>query len=266
MAAFDSITPSPVTESEWTVPAHVWLAEAGPVPPTPILRANEQSGEDQQSVDRQAQRLFKLSLSAGTIDSVESLNLDLRESAIPDLQGLSRFGALKSLWLEGDGVADYDLAHMPALPHLEELLLSNNPDITDEGVKHLESFHGLKTLSLIETNVSDEVFKSIAGFQSLESLSIGGRNLTGEGLSELTALPHLTSLSLSGNSISADGLAALKDLPALTELYLGFANVGDETLEHLKSLTKLRTLQVPMSMSDEAVAELKKALPDCDIY
>jgi hypothetical protein len=61
-------------------------------------------------------------------------------------------------------------------------------------------------------------------------------------------------------------LAILQDLPHLQFLYLGKCKVTNAGLEHLKPLIHLQVLGIAATeISDTAVSELQKALPNCEI-
>jgi hypothetical protein len=263
MSIFEGMSHDVVGREAFSGSDNVWLidlldkrvrvAETKPAKGTPF------------SEESQARRLFEAGHNAGSVATTTFLDLDGNEDAAFNLGGLKQFGQLKQLWLEQCGLVDSNLKQIASVANLEELMLTSNPDITNAGVRELESLHSLTRLSLDGTSLSDEGLKSIAKLTNLEELNLGGPNFTGAGLADLATLTHLEKLGLSGD-ITDESLARLKDLPALKELYLGFANISDAAVEHLKGLTNLQRLQLPPGISDEKVEELQKALPNCEIY
>jgi len=58
----------------------------------------------------------------------------------------------------------------------------------------------------------------------------------------------------------------IKELTNLKSLNLSQTKVADEGLEHLQGLAKLQTLYLRSTqVTDAGIAELKKALPKCQI-
>ena len=61
-------------------------------------------------------------------------------------------------------------------------------------------------------------------------------------------------------------LLALKDLPDIRALDLSQVPVNDSDLEHVTPLKELRQLDLTSTkVTDEGVAKLQKALPNCKI-
>jgi Leucine-rich repeat (LRR) protein len=117
------------------------------------------------------------------------------------------------------------------------------------------------------------------------------------GLSHLTNLPQLRELFFNTCPINDSDLASLKSIATLRRLTLleeakqanpnrfserGFQEIGqlksldflwlvrlkvsDAAARHLKGLTNLKMLQLSRcQVSDQAVAELREALPNCEI-
>jgi len=97
-------------------------------------------------------------------------------------------------------------------------------------------------------------------------LNAAGSKATDVGARNLSGLTGLTWLSLEGTDVSDAGLVHLEGLTNLTTLILNGTPVGDAGLERLKGLTKLTSLGlIETKVTAQSVADLKKALPNCDI-
>lgn len=117
------------------------------------------------------------------------------------------------------------------------------------------------SLVLMEMGLSDGDISGIGRLSSLESLSLSDNRLSS--LNSLSSLSNLTFLQVSGNSIS--DLSPLKGMSKLKNLYIDGNPVTD--LSPLYSLTSLRTLSMKnIEVTDEQLAALQEALPNCNIY
>jgi hypothetical protein len=68
------------------------------------------------------------------------------------------------------------------------------------------------------------------------------------------------------NRFSESGFQELGQLKSLEFLWFVRLNVSDGAARHLKGLTDLKTLRFSLChISDQAVAELREALPNCEI-
>jgi len=87
------------------------------------------------------------------------------------------------------------LAHLPALPRLEAIDLSNS-EVGDRDLRHLAGLHCLKSLDLSYTDVTDEGLAELASLQSLEDLEIDDNMVSAAGIESLLALRHLKALHM----------------------------------------------------------------------
>jgi hypothetical protein len=140
-------------------------------------------------------------------------------------------------------VTDADLKELAPLKELKELHLDACHGVTDAGLKELAELKGLQTLDLWGTKVTDAVLKELAPLQGLKRLDLGYTAVTDKGLKELAPLKELKELYLYGcQGVTDKGLKELAGLKELQRLNLGGTKV-----------------------TYAGVAELKKALPDCEI-
>jgi internalin A len=86
-------------------------------------------------------------------------------------------------------------------------------------------------------------------------------------LAYLRGLRGLYQLNLDATKVTDAGLVHLKGLTQLEELFLDSSRITDAGLEHLRGLTQLRTVDLRNTqVTDKGVSELKKALPNCEIF
>ena len=151
--------------------------------------------------------------------------------------------------------------------------------ITDKGVRHLVGLKKLKTLSFspqlsYDFNIWAGVFGPKGKPRTVKidiatGILFGSKKLTGKGLAHLKDLP-IEELDLSATGIKDDGFASIKQLKSLKRLSLIRTDVTDKGLAHLKSSKHLKTLIVNIkglsTISDSAIADLRKALPDCQVH
>lgn len=74
-------------------------------------------------------------------------------------------------------------------------------------------------------------------------------------------------LTLTNTKISDSGLQTVSQLKGIDELYLAEILITDKGLQHLESMSNLRVLYLARcpSITDDGVARLQKALPECRI-
>lgn len=114
------------------------------------------------------------------------------------------------------------------------------------------------------TNINDQTLQSLSQLPSLKKLSLHQTAVTGEGLAGLSQLTQLEYLKLAGLPVD-DRL--VKRFPAsLIDLDLSNTLVTNLTVWDLKSFVALQRLNLSGApVSEEAVAALRKALPECQI-
>lgn len=162
-------------------------------------------------------------------------------------------------------VTDDELAVFDALPDLTTLELSNNPGITDAGLKHLAAMAELRTLYLYNTSVAGPGIKLLP--RRLEYLELSYTPLEDEGLAHLRGMRRLKYLRLNNTAISDHGLADLSEMLSLEELRLSHTDITDAGLEHLKPLQNLKELSLPFTnVTSRGIVQLQKALPNCQVY
>lgn len=219
--------------------------------------------------------------------------LDLRGTYITDsgigyLQGLT---ALKRFAAPGR-ITDAALERLGGLLTLEEIDLSYT-GISDAGLRHLQGLGNVRKLVLRGTWVGDSAAAVLRALPVLEELDLSHTRITDAGLLQLARVPSLRRLVLDGTRITDNGVAQLARIPALEDLNLAaccrrpaltgpalqrLATVGslrvldvsgadftDEDAAVFRQLPLERFVLVDTGVSEAAAAELKAALPQCDV-
>jgi len=165
-------------------------------------------------------------------------SLDLNQTSVSDLSGLSGLSSLRILNLTQTSVSD--LSGLSGLSSLQYL------DLTQTSVSDLSGLSGLsslQSLDLNQTSVSD-----LSGLSGLSSLRILHLNQTSvSDLSGLSGLSSLQYLDLTQTSVS--DLSGLSGLSSLRILHLNQTSVSD--LSGLSGLSSLQYLNLNQtSVSD----------------
>ena len=132
----------------------------------------------------------------------------------------------------------------------------------------LEALSGCKTLEEIDLSedslISDEGTPHLAKLTNLKKLNLWRVQITDAGAVPLASLTKLEWLNLDNSKLADGGLVLLKDMKSLTFLHIGSTQVteaGAASLFHLKTLKDLKVTRTALGASETAVAELKKNLP-----
>lgn len=207
--------------------------------------------------------------------SVEELYIQAYK--VTDLDKISYMKSVKRLTLHSMETAD--LKFLSEMTGLEELLLYY---VNSSFNSSLSKLTKVKRLGLFDI-VGPVNFKELYKMKSTESLHIMGISFDCEGISGLGKLNHLDLSLCSYSDLSelkkCTALKNLviyncdtpefdaKDIEGMTWLeYLGFScsEISNyKSLTTLKGLTKMNLYFC--NLSDDEIAELKKALPDCEI-
>ena len=139
---------------------------------------------------------------------------------------------------------DDTLAHLQALPELEELFVAL-PEISDEGLKHLIGLKRLWRLDLEGSAISDVGMETLLQLKSLRDIRVQRCGITDQALSSFAKMQNLTRIRAAQTSISDSGLEHLKGKMNLELLDFRECNLlSDLGIEHLKGLTNLRELKI----------------------
>lgn len=210
--------------------------------------------------------------------------LDLSGNPIADYSGLRRLTNLTVLKLADTDLKDSDLFYLSELTMLTKLVLDENPELSNDAYGLLKS--SLPSCSISHTELIYTI--NIDG-QPVPS-NVTHLDLSGKGITDLSGLERLTYLEcvdLSRNQISNLYVMQISSSrESLQELNLAFnqlSSVNDlvglnaleslnlygnplQSIQTLKNMSWLRWLNVgSCGLSDEQLAELREALPNCVI-
>ena len=175
----------------------------------------------------------------------------------PDVKLTDRFfdyaaqvRTLESLDVRGtsNSCSDKALKRISELPKLKRLQISS-PNLTDEGVKHLERLTELDTLSVFG-NLSAQSIAYLQSQHQLRDLCLGIRRVPRSAMETIAQFKNLERLDLSRAEIGDEEVVALRDHPSLRELFLNSARVTDRSREVLESLDHLE--HVSLRGTDES--------------
>lgn len=125
------------------------------------------------------------------------------------LSRLSELTNLEDLYLEGEGIRDEDLHHLPGYIHLQRLALTST-SISDKLLAELSQFMHVRMLDLSRTSIGDAGVTYLGRLTSLEDLDLSRTNITDAGLRSLEQLNGLERLNLLGTSATQAGIARFK--------------------------------------------------------
>ncbi len=172
---------------------------------------------------------------------------------------------LRSPYLRGIGVGTCDLTPEQLdditliAPHLEAVLLSDDPAIRGKDLLKLKRMPNLRLLDLSKGKFNDKALKNVAKLPNVSLLKLCSMpNLTGSGLDYLESMKSLRVLSLRGTELTDraawSNLAHLKQLTALSVAETGVTDEGVDELCKLK-LEKLDISNNPL-LTDKCLEQL----------
>jgi internalin A len=215
--------------------------------------------ENARGVDALVDRLAALS-------NIEELTVCLGGSDLTDA-GLAALGCLKAideLGLSSTAVTDAGLKNLVGV-RVRCLGLRDCAGVTDAALASIARMKGLRAVILDGTRVTDAGMERLAALSDLEWVFLDGTAVTDAGVKRLMRLRGLRGLSLCGTKVTDAGLREVGSLSDLKYLFLDGTAVTDATLRRLEGLHGLFSLSLHNcpNVTDEGVARLKKALPNC---
>jgi hypothetical protein len=182
-----------------------------------------------------------------------------------DVQRLSSLPWLQRVSLSRTSITDDALATLGTIETLHYLEL-NHVRISDAGLERLVPLRELLTLTLVGTEISDRALASVGKLSSLIYLDLSETKVTDAGMERIAVLPNLRHLKLARVGITDNGLVPLSGAKSLQKLDLEGAAISDRGLAHLMKCERLMWLNLKnTSVSPDAVAALRAALPHCDV-
>lgn len=212
-----------------------------------------------------------------------------------DYAQLARLTTVKQLSV-GKGFDDAALKAIGAAPAIENLS-TNGMDVSDEGIKALAAWTGLRSLAIFHpgkvftgtglaalTQVerltvagsaafADEGIAAVATLAHLKNFRTWHSGVTPEGVRKLAALKGLTSIYLGQRlsntppvTLSDAALPVLAELPLLEDVTLSEARLTPGALAQLKNLSHLKRLTLDgIDLTESNVAALKPQFPKTDV-
>jgi hypothetical protein len=145
------------------------------------------------------------------------------------------------IWLDHNGpIKKTTFTYYHDIKRLTAIRIFSN-DLTDRYLAQIHDLPDLKLLVVISSGLTDDCTKSIAKHSTLTKLDINRVKLKAKGLERLTALKKLE------------------------RLYLYNAQIGDRDMKPLKKMKWLKLLNLPQTVTDVTLQELKIALPKTEI-
>ncbi len=163
-------------------------------------------------------------------------------------------------------LSDADLKFLGQIPWLAQILIYNNQNITDEGMRAITALPNLHELSIAGSRqLTSAGFAPLANSRQfthlylydapgasrivpylrscpLQYLYLDGTPVTDADCVDIGKFTQLTNLSLSGSKITNNGLSELRNLTRLSSLYLNRTQVSDAGMVHLQGMTDLDIL------------------------
>lgn len=181
------------------------------------------------------------------------------ETGLSDLSDLNGLDNLESLWASDNPMTSLSFFEIK-LPKLSTLWVS---DVDWNGVlkdiSTISSLTSLKKLNLTGNKIKD--ISAICSLTSLEELNLTSNQIND--ISGIEKLVNLKELNIRGNQI--EDITPLSSLTNLKNLLLYKNNITDYS--PLYGLTNLESITVGLhnnSISEENLAALKEALPNCE--
>lgn len=176
-----------------------------------------------------------------------------------DYSAIKAMPSLKTLFLRQltRQLDDEMLVVLGPLPSVE-YLYTNMATISDDGLKSLATWTGLKHLALIHwgyaqgwkpfparTTVIGAGLQHLAALPQLSKLDLGGARIDDSALRAVATIRTLEELRLfHAGAVSDDGVAALSALPKLRSVQFGSPRITDRTLEHLSRMPTITAIEI----------------------
>jgi len=211
----------------------------------------------------------------GKLSQLRSLSLgEMPKIADAEYAFLKQFPNLESFSVyglgDGSGLGDDAIDHLLSLNSLKSVYLQGNKT-TDAGLAKLASLTNLNRLGLGYTDrITGDGFAALETLPALKELSLTAGFVTDRMLANVARLPHLQFVDLTQLfNATGEGIVLLADIPALEKMWVQLTpTVVDADLPAFARFTNLRELRFQLceNVSADAVAELRTAMPECQIH
>jgi len=211
--------------------------------------------------------------SISRLTQLETLVIETTDAELRHVESLTNLRELilqpELVGVPSSPVSDAGLRHLAGLVRLERLTLPRSGNIRGPGLVHLAGLTRLEGLELSYSAIDDASLVHLGRLTSLRKLNLSYPSapdkITGAGLVHLGRLTRLEVLALNNTGVDDASLVHLAPLTNLQDLHLRGTRVTDAGVKHLLGFRRLVRLYLPKSVSAEAIAELKAALPDAEI-
>jgi len=197
-----------------------------------------------------------------------AISLRGKDVTLTDLAKTEDAKSLQRVNAHSGNLSEADMAAIAMFPNLKTLKLNVNNRVTDESLRCLKNLEKLQVLSLFFcTELNGSGFVHLTELDSLANLNIGNnKNISDKSLSCLSELKGLRILLASSlNGITDEGVKHLSKIENLRRLQLSGDRITDAGLMYLASLKNLEILTLSRNHTEEAIENLKKAMPNCTI-
>ena len=163
---------------------------------------------------------------------------------------LEAFSELQILEIDDTKAGDSFFSQLEKLTCLEQLHISENPNLTADNIDSLTKLKRLRILKLdCCQNVGNGCLNKISQMENLEYLSIDALDanvqITDEGFKQIARLKNLKRISLGNLSISDQTLKELSKIESLREVNIYYCpNITSDGIKSLQTLPELRVLNV----------------------
>ncbi len=199
------------------------------------------------------------------LDKLEELKAGQNKLTDAGVTALGNLKELRRLELGNTGTGDEALKAIGQLDKLEALILFGT-SISDNGMKDVGKLKKLQLLRL-SFNVSDKGLQELAGLSELRDLNLVFSKVKDDGMKVVGGFKKLEKLDISFLDVSDVGIKELAGLDKMQWLELNQTKVTDASLKQLAQMKELQTLSLrDTKVTAEAVAELKKSLPKCQVF
>ena len=167
----------------------------------------------------------------------------LNDAMVEQLAGLSQ---LESLALTNSAITDAGVQTIAAsFPHLVELDLSSNTNLTGASLKAIAGLGRLERLSLLQDRFNDLNTRRLSKLENLRVLDLRGNMEAGDATLELLGgLPHLAALKHRSTAVTDAGMEELARSRTLESLLIQDFAITDASGRHLAGLDKLSSLEI----------------------
>ncbi len=140
-------------------------------------------------------------------------------------------------------------------------------NVGGKGIALLKNFPKLTKLYLAGLNGVNEGLEGLNGNDVLEEVYFNNSDLNDKGMNLIKTFKKLRKLSITFCMVSDKSMDCLLELPLLEELFVG-PSITDKSIESLKKLNSIKTIDFGnnSSVSENAINELKRALPNAHVF